>query len=216
MTAATASVSPKHPGRLFLVTAPTGAGKSSLVNALLKRQPTIKLSISFTTRDPRPGEVNGREYHFVSVEDFEAMKARDEFLESALVHGNYYGTHRPWIENEMAKGHDVLLEIDWQGARQVRSRFPGTVGVFILPPTIEALEWRLKHRGTDSPQTITRRLLGAGAEIAHAPEFEYVIINEDFDKALLQLEAIVTASRLTYDQQALRHRSQFTALGVPV
>lgn len=110
----------KHPGRLFLVTAPSGAGKSTLVNALLAKQPTIKLSISFTTRDPRPGEVNGREYHFVTIEEFEAMKARDEFLESALVHGNYYGTNRVWIENEMAKGHDVLLEIDWQGARQVR------------------------------------------------------------------------------------------------
>lgn len=206
----------RHPGRLFLVTAPSGAGKSSLVNALLARQPNIKLSISNTTRDPRPGEVNGREYHFVTEDMFLEMKSRGEFLESAYVHGHYYGTSRPWIESQMARGNDVLLEIDWQGARQVREKFEGTVGIFILPPSIEALEWRLHHRGTDSPQTITRRLMGAGAEIAHAPEFEYVIINEEFDTALAQLEAIVTASRLTYDQQALRHRNQFANLGVPV
>ena len=187
----------RHPGRLFLVTAPSGAGKSSLVNALLARQPNIKLSISNTTRDPRPGEVNGREYHFVTEDMFLEMKSRGEFLESAYVHGHYYGTSRPWIEAQMARGNDVLLEIDWQGARQVREKFEGTVGIFILPPSIEALEWRLHHRGTDSPQTITRRLMGAGAEIAHAPEFEYVIINEEFDTALAQLEAIVTASRLT-------------------
>lgn len=206
----------QYSGRLFLVTAPSGAGKSSLVNALLQLEPAIKLSISHTTRAPRPGEENGREYHFVTVEEFEAMKARGDFLESALVHGNYYGTSRVWIEEQMKAGNDVLLEIDWQGARQVRERFAGTVGIFILPPSIEALEWRLHHRCTDSEQTITRRLLGAGAEMAHAPEFEYVIINEDFDTALLQLEAIVTASRLTYGQQALRFRSQFTNLGVPV
>lgn len=206
----------KHPGRLFLVTAPSGAGKSSLVNALLQRQPTIKLSISSTTREPRPGEQNGREYHFITETMFLEMKNRGEFLETALVHGNYYGTNRTWIEAQMAQGNDVLLEIDWQGARQVRSKFAGTVGIFILPPSIEALEWRLRHRGTDSPQTITRRLMGAGAEIAHAPEFEYVIINEDFDTALSQLEAIVTASRLSFAQQAIRHHDQFANLGVPV
>ena len=144
----------RHPGRLFLVTAPSGAGKSSLVNALLARQPNIKLSISNTTRDPRPGEVNGREYHFVTEDMFLEMKSRGEFLESAYVHGHYYGTSRPWIESQMARGNDVLLEIDWQGARQVREKFEGTVGIFILPPSIEALEWRLHHRGTDSPQTI--------------------------------------------------------------
>lgn len=206
----------QYSGRLFLVTAPSGAGKSSLVNALLKMEPDIKLSISHTTRAPRPGEENGREYHFVTVEEFEAMKARGEFLESALVHGNYYGTSRVWIEEQMKIGNDVLLEIDWQGARQVRERFAGTVGIFILPPSIEALEWRLHHRGTDSEQTITRRLLGAGAEMAHAPEFEYVIINEDFDAALAQMRAVVIASRLAYGQQAVRHRNTLAALGVPV
>ena len=206
----------QYSGRLFLVTAPSGAGKSSLVNALLKMEPDIKLSISHTTRAPRPGEENGREYHFVTVEEFEVMKDRGEFLESALVHGNYYGTSRVWIEEQMKIGNDVLLEIDWQGARQVRERFAGTVGIFILPPSIEALEWRLHHRGTDSEQTITRRLLGAGAEMAHAPEFEYVIINDDFETALSQLQSIVTASRLSYRHQAVRHREQFISLGVPV
>lgn len=206
----------QYSGRLFLVTAPSGAGKSSLVNALLKMEPDIKLSISHTTRAPRSGEENGREYHFVTVEEFEAMKARGDFLESALVHGNYYGTSRVWIEEQMKAGNDVLLEIDWQGARQVRERFAGTVGIFILPPSIEALEWRLHHRGTDSEQTITRRLLGAGAEMAHAPEFEYVIINEDFDAALAQMRAVVIASRLAYGQQAVRHRDTLAALGVPV
>lgn len=206
----------QYSGRLFLVTAPSGAGKSSLVNALLKMEPDIKLSISHTTRAPRPGEENGREYHFVTVEEFEAMKDRGEFLESALVHSNYYGTSRVWIEEQMSVGNDVLLEIDWQGARQVRERFAGTVGIFILPPSIEALEWRLHHRGTDSEQTITRRLLGAGAEMAHAPEFEYVIINEDFDVALSQMRAVVIASRLAYGQQAVRHRDTLAALGVPV
>ena len=207
---------PRYHGRLFMVTAPSGAGKSSLVAALLNVDHSLMLSISHTTRAPRPGEVNGREYHFVTVEEFEAMKARDEFLESALVHGNYYGTSRIWIEEQMAAGRDVLLEIDWQGARQVRSKFPDTVGIFILPPSIDTLSARLHKRGTDSEATIARRLLGAGAEIAHAPEFEYVIVNDYFEMALSQLQAIVTASRLTYRHQAVRLREQFIALGVPL
>lgn len=206
----------QHAGRLFMVTAPSGAGKSSLVNALLAADPAIMLSISHTTRDPRPGEVNGREYHFVSVTEFEERKAHGEFLESALVHGNYYGTSRVWIEEQMAAGRDVLLEIDWQGARQVREKIADIVGIFILPPSIESLNARLHKRGTDSEAVITRRLMGAGAEIAHAPEFEFVIINDSFETALSQLKAIVTASRLTYRHQAVRHRDQFVSLGVPV
>lgn len=216
MQSITSNAPAKHPGRLFMVTAPSGAGKSSLVNALLAQDPAIALSISHTTREPRPGEVNGREYHFISVNEFEERKERGEFLESALVHGNYYGTSRIWIEQQMAAGKDVLLEIDWQGARQVRQKFEGTIGIFILPPSIDALEARLHKRGTDSEATITRRLLGAGAEIAHAPEFEFVIINDNFETALTQLCSIVTASRLTYGQQAVRFRDQFVALGVPV
>ena len=207
---------PKHHGRLFMVTAPSGAGKSSLVSALLNHDHSLVLSISHTTRDPRPGEKDGREYHFISVAEFEERKEKGEFLESALVHGNYYGTSRVWIEQQMASGRDVLLEIDWQGARQVRSKFPDTVGIFILPPSIDTLSARLHKRGTDSEATITRRLLGAGAEIAHAPEFEYVIINDDFETALSQLQSIVTASRLSYRHQAVRHREQFISLGVPV
>ena len=206
----------QHAGRLFMVTAPSGAGKSSLVNALLAADPAIMLSFSHTTRDPRPGEVNGREYHFVSVAEFEERKAHGEFLESALVHGNYYGTSRVWIEEQMAAGRDVLLEIDWQGARQVREKIADIVGIFILPPSIESLNARLHKRGTDSEAVITRRLMGAGAEIAHAPEFEFVIINDSFETALSQLKAIVTASRLTYRHQAVRHRDQFVSLGVPV
>ena len=138
------------------------------------------------------------------------------FLESALVHGNYYGTSRVWIEEQMAAGRDVLLEIDWQGARQVREKIADIVGIFILPPSIESLNARLHKRGTDSEAVITRRLMGAGAEIAHAPEFEFVIINVSFETALSQLKAIVTASRLTYRHQAVRHRDQFVSLGVPV
>ena len=206
----------QHAGRLFMVTAPSGAGKSSLVNALLAADPAIMLSISHTTRDPRPGEVNGREYHFVSVAEFEERKEHGEFLESALVHGKYYGTSRVWIEEQMAAGRDVLLEIDWQGARQVREKIADIVGIFILPPSIESLNARLHKRGTDSEAVITRRLMGAGAEIAHAPEFEFVIINDSFETALSQLKAIVTASRLTYRHQAVRHRDQFVSLGVPV
>ncbi len=203
-------------GHLFMVTAPSGAGKSSLVKALLEHDSEIELSISHTTRAPRPGEVNGREYHFISVAEFEERKAHGEFLESALVHGNYYGTSRVWIEQRMAAGKDVLLEIDWQGARQVREQFADTIGIFILPPSIDALEARLHKRGTDSEATITRRLMGAGAEIAHAPEFEFVIINDSFDVALSQLISVVTASRLNFKSQAVRHRNQLIALGVPV
>ena len=216
MTSTSSAPLPRCHGRLFMVTAPSGAGKSSLVGALLNLDHALMLSISHTTRAPRPGEVNGREYHFISVPEFEERKQKGEFLESALVHGNYYGTSRVWIEQQMLAGRDVLLEIDWQGARQVRSRFPDTVGIFILPPSIDTLSARLHKRGTDSEATIARRLMGAGAEIAHAPEFEYVIVNDDFEMALSQLQAIVTASRLTFRHQAVRLREQFIALGVPV
>ncbi len=204
----------RYAGNVFLVVAPSGAGKSTLVNALLARDATIALSISYTTRAPRPGEVDGREYHFVSIDEFKERRARGEFLESAEVHGHFYGTSRPWIEQRMQAGSDVLLEIDWQGARQVKQVFPHAVGIFILPPSIEALEQRLHKRGQDSPQVIARRLLAAGSEIAHAPEFDYVIINEDFDRALADLTAIVTAARLRYASQAARHHALFAQLGI--
>lgn len=201
-------------GSIFMVVAPSGAGKSTLVNALLARDPGIELSISFTTRAPRPGETDGREYHFTTADDFIARRGRGEFLEWAEVHGHYYGTSRPWIEQRLGTGRDVLLEIDWQGARQVRNALPQAIGIFILPPSIEALEARLHKRGQDSPQVIARRLLAAGAEISHAAEFDYVVINEDFDHALGELGAIVTATRLRYPSQLARHRELFAQLGL--
>jgi guanylate kinase len=205
---------PRHAGNIFMVVAPSGAGKSTLVNALLARDAAIELSISFTTRPPRPGEQDGREYHFTDAADFLARRSRGEFLESAEVHGHYYGTSRVWIEQRLGGGRDVLLEIDWQGARQVKSAFPHAVGIFILPPSIEALEARLHKRGQDSPQVIARRLLAAGAEISHAAEFDYVIINENFDHALEQLGAVVAATRLRYASQAARHRDLFSQFGL--
>jgi guanylate kinase len=201
-------------GSLFMVVAPSGAGKSTLVNALLSQEPAIKLSISFTTRKPRPAEQDGREYYFTSVEDFLARRESGEFLESAEVHGNYYGTSRLLIEADMKAGKDVLLEIDWQGAQQVKKQFPEAVGIFILPPSIAALEERLKKRGQDEANVIARRLLAAGGEIAHAPEFEYVIINQEFANALSELTAIVKATRCRFAQQAARNASLFAQLGI--
>jgi guanylate kinase len=201
-------------GSLFMVVAPSGAGKSTLVNALLAQEPAIKLSISYTTRQPRPGEQHGREYYFTSVEDFLERRENGEFLESAEVHGNYYGTSRLLIEGQMKAGTDVLLEIDWQGAQQVKKQFPHAVGVFILPPSIAALEERLKKRGQDEPNVITRRILAAGGEIAHAPEFEYVIINQEFAAALSELTSIVKATRCRFNQQAARNASLFAQLGI--
>ena len=201
-------------GSLFIVAAPSGAGKSTLVNALLKQEPGIRLSISTTTRQPRPGEEHGREYHFTSADDFVARADAGEFLEWAEVHGNYYGTSRVLVEQVMKAGTDVLLEIDWQGARQVRKQFPGAVGIFIVPPSIAALEERLHKRGQDEPHVITKRLLAAGGEIAHAPDFDYVIINEEFDVALSEMSAIVKATRARFPQQAARNAALFAQLGI--
>ncbi|MQA42593.1 guanylate kinase [Rugamonas aquatica] len=201
-------------GSLFMVVAPSGAGKSTLVNALLAQEPTIKLSISTTTRAPRPGETHGKEYYFTTAEDFVKRADAGEFLEWAEVHGNYYGTSRIMVEEQMKTGTDILLEIDWQGARQVKKQFPQAAGIFILPPSIDALEERLKKRATDAPHVITRRLLAAGGEIAHAPEFEYAIINEEFAVALSELTAIVRAARCRFAQQAARNASLFAQLGI--
>lgn len=202
-------------GCLFLVTAPSGAGKSSLVAKLLTADDEINLSISHTTRGPRPGEENGREYHFVTVEEFEAMRENNDFLEWAYVHGNYYGTSRKWIEEQLEAGRDVLLEIDWQGALQVKRLFPDVIGIFILPPSVEALRARLNNRATDSEEVIARRLAGAGAEMVHAGQFDYVIINEDFDRATQDLIAVVRAARLQFKVQALRSSCTFKRLGIP-
>lgn len=214
MADALAPLTGNHAGSLFLVVAPSGAGKSTLVNALLARDPSIELSISHTTREPRPGDRDGREYHFVSVERFMQLRADGEFLESAEVHGNYYATSRRWIEQRVRGGVDVLLEIDWQGARQVKVQFPHAVGIFILPPSFDALEARLRKRGQDTQPVIARRLLAAGSEMAHAPEFDYAIVNEDLETAVGQLAAIVTATRLRFGSQAARHHALFAQLGI--
>ena len=182
-------------GRLFVITAPSGAGKSSLIRALLKDDPSLKLSTSYTTRAPRPGEQNGREYHFVSDRDFLAMRERGEFLESAEVHGNHYGTSRKVIEQALARGEDIVLEIDWQGAQQVRRLYPRCVGIFIVPPSVEELERRMRERGQDSDAVIRRRVENAREELAHQSEFQYAIINKDFEAARRQLAEIIRKER---------------------
>ena len=183
-------------GLLFVITAPSGAGKSSLIDALLKDDPHLRLSVSYTTRPPRPGEVNGREYHFVDEKTFVAMLERSEFLESAQVHGNRYGTSQAVIREALARGQDLVLEIDWQGAQQVRRLYPACVGVFILPPSVAELERRMRSRGQDSDEVIRRRMSSAEEEISHAPEFNYAIINKDFDEAKRDLQAIIRVERL--------------------
>jgi guanylate kinase len=191
-------------GNLYIVTAPSGAGKSSLVGALLAADSNIKLSISYTTRPPRPGEEDGVHYHFVSIAAFQEMLARGEFLESAEVYGNYYGTSQPWIEAEMRAGHDILLEIDWQGAAQVRKLFPEALGIFILPPSKAALQERLTKRGQDSEEVIARRLAAAREDTSHALEFDYLVVNDVFATALADLQAILRARRLGIASQMRR------------
>lgn len=214
MADAGAAFSHDYSGNLFMVVAPSGAGKSSLVNALLAEDPMIRLSVSYTTRPPRPLEVDGREYHFISVEEFKVRRTRGEFLEWAEVHGNFYATSRVWIAEQMQAGADVLMEIDWQGARQVRQSFTHAVEIFILPPSLKTLEERLKKRGQDEPEVIVRRLLAAGGEIAHASESHYIVINESFSQALSELRCIVTATRLRVNSQRAKHTQLFMQLGV--
>ena len=184
------------PGNLFIVSAPSGAGKSSLVKALLEADPGIKLSISYTTRAPRPGEVDGVHYHFVGVDAFRDMLNHGDFLESAEVYGNYYGSSQPWIEDQMRAGHDILLEIDWQGAAQVRKLFPDVVSLYILPPSLAELQRRLEGRGQDSAEVIARRVEAAQEDISHAYSFDYLMVNDDFATALADLQTIVRAQRL--------------------
>jgi len=202
-------------GNLFILSAPSGAGKSSLVNAALAEDKRLALSVSFTTRPPRAGEANGRDYHFVDPKTFEAMLERGEFLESAEVHGNRYGTSQKWIAEARAKGLDILLEIDWQGARQVRRTFPDAVSIFILPPppVLEELERRLRGRGQDTEEAIQRRLRDAREEISHVAEFDYVIINKEFEEARRDLSAVVRAARLNLSRQSARHPEIFKSIG---
>jgi len=191
-------------GSLFVVVAPSGAGKTSLVAKLLADDANIKLSVSSTTRAPRQGEVDGRDYRFVDRATFERMIGAGDFLEHANVYGNLYGTSRRWIEAEIAGDHDVLLEIDWQGASQVRRLFPSMVGIFILPPSLAELERRLQGRGKDSPEAIARRMASAREEISHVLEFEYIIVNDRFEAAVSDLMSVVRAARVSRAQQRLR------------
>ena len=182
-------------GLLFVITAPSGAGKSSLIAKLLADESGLTLSLSYTTRPPRPGEHHGREYHFVDRPTFETMLERGEFLESAEVHGHHYGTSQKVIDEARARGRDLVLEIDWQGAQQVRKLFPGCVGIFILPPSVEELERRMRARGQDSDEVIRRRLDNARGEMDHAGEFDYAIINKDFEAAKRELAEIIQKER---------------------
>jgi guanylate kinase len=196
-------------GNLFIVTAPSGAGKTTLVRMLLERDRQVQLSVSYTTRAPRPGEADGRDYHFVDAPTFLAMRERGEFIESAEVHGNHYGTSRVWMEARMRAGSDVLLEIDWQGARQVRTAFPAAIGIFVLAPSVAELERRLRGRGQDPEAVIRRRLENAAEEMRHVGEFEYVIINKELAAAIDDLSAVVRASRLGLVAQRARHPECF-------
>jgi len=193
-------------GNLFVIAAPSGGGKTSLTRALLERERGIRLSVSYTTRPPRPGEQHGVDYHFVSADRFAALKDGNEFLEHAHVHGNWYATSASWLKSQVSTGQDVLLEIDWQGAVQVRTLIPDSVHIFILPPSLEALEERLVRRGQDDSATIARRLVAAREEIRHCGEFNYVIINQEFASAVDDLSAVVRATRLRTAQQLVRHQ----------
>ncbi len=199
-------------GTLYIVAAPSGAGKSSIVNAVLARDPNICLSISFTSRQPRPGERHAEHYHFVSASEFEAMVEAGDFFEHALVHGDWKGTARQSVEPQLASGKDVLLEIDWQGARQVRAKVPDAVSVFILPPSREALEQRMRNRAQDTEATIRQRLDAAREEMSHYTEFDYVIVNEHFETAVGEMCSIFTASRLRREAQVARHSRLITQL----
>jgi guanylate kinase len=199
-------------GNLFVVCAPSGAGKTSLVRALLARDPHVHLSVSHTTRASRPGEQDGLDYYYVSRQTFQSMVEAGEFLESAEVHGNYYGTSQRWVDEQRRHGNDIVLEIDWQGARQVRRLIPETISIFVLPPSLEVLRARLTDRRQDSPSVIERRLSAARSEISHVAEFDYVIINKDFDDAAEDLASIVRATRLRLAVQMARNNALINSL----
>jgi len=210
--AVTGTKPPPASGCLFVLAAPSGGGKTSLVRALLERETGIRLSVSYTTRPPRPGEKDGVHYHFVDEPRFMALKAAGEFLESAHVHGNWYATSATWLRHEVQHGHDVLLEIDWQGAAQVRKLMPDAVRIFILPPSLASLKERLEKRGQDSAEVIARRIDAAREEMRHCGDFDYVIMNQDFARAVDDLSAIVRAARLTATRQQVRHAALIAQL----
>jgi len=203
------------PGNLFIISAPSGAGKTSLVQALLNINPQIDMSVSYTTREPRLGERDGKDYHFVNRENFLAMAERGEFLESAEIYGNLYGTSQTWISHEVTRGRDILLEIDWQGAAQIRRMFPECVSVFILPPSKQALEERLKKRGKDNDTVIAKRMASVKQEVAHIAEFDYVIINDNLNEALRELNAVVLSAKLRRERQMTLHQDLINQLQNP-
>ena len=199
-------------GTLYIVSAPSGAGKTSLVKALLDSEPHIRVSVSHTTRAMRPGEANGVNYHFVDHEQFGAMIQRGEFLEHAQVFDNCYGTSQVWVEQTLAQGLDLILEIDWQGAQQVRRLMPQAKSIFILPPTQEALRQRLNNRGQDSDEIIEKRMREAVSEMSHYVEYDYLVINDDFAHALEDLRSIFRANRLVQSSQQQRHAGLLSEL----
>jgi len=201
-------------GQLLIVVAPSGAGKTSLVHHLLKVRSGVRMSVSTTTRAPRPGEQDGVDYHFTQTDDFIAQRDRGEFLEWARVHDNFYGTSRAWIESQLRADTDVLLDIDWQGAAQIRAQFSQAVAVFIAPPSMQTLRERLIARGKDSPEVIERRLAAARGELAHAKDCQYVIVNQDFAAAAAELCSLLDALRCGYHRQRSQHRALFTELGM--
>ncbi len=202
------------PGNLFILSAPSGAGKSSLISALLKQASPrpMQVSVSHTTREPRPGEINGQHYHFVSKAEFEALIDKNSFYEHAEVFGNYYGTSSVAIDEQLAQGIDVLLDIDWQGAQQVRMKKPSVTTIFICPPSKAELEKRLQGRGQDSQEIIDGRMAQAQSECSHYQEFDYIIVNDDFDQALIDLTTIVDNQRLKRSQQVITHQTLFDNL----
>ncbi|MCO7248910.1 guanylate kinase [Pseudoalteromonas sp. Ps84H-4] len=194
-------------GNLFILSAPSGAGKSSLISALLKKYNDMKVSVSHTTRSPRPGEENGVHYHFVSVEAFKALIEKNDFFEWAQVFDNYYGTSKQAIESQLDAGIDVFLDIDWQGAQQIRKLVDDVETIFILPPSKEELESRLNNRGQDSQEVIAGRMAKAQSETSHYNEYDYVVVNDDFETALSEIETIVMAKRLSLKSQTVRHQA---------
>lgn len=199
-------------GNLFILSAPSGAGKSSLIGALLNKHSDMKVSVSHTTRSPRPGEENGVHYHFVSVEEFKALIDKNDFFEWAQVFDNYYGTSKKAIETQLDAGIDVFLDIDWQGAQQIRKLVDDVETIFILPPSKEELESRLNNRGQDSAEVIAGRMAKAQSETSHYNEYDYVVVNDDFDTALAEIETIVMAKRLSLKSQTIRHQELLNAL----
>lgn len=199
-------------GKLYIISAPSGAGKTSLVKRLVATVPHLSVSVSHTTRAMRPGETDGRDYHFLSVAQFQALLADHAFLEQAEVFGNFYGTARQTVTGLISQGQDVILEIDWQGAQQVRRLWPDCLSIFILPPSIQALEQRLRARGQDDDAVIARRMQAAVAEMRHYAEFDYLVVNDDFDQALAELQSIIISQRVLLARQQQRHQALLAGL----